>query len=54
MLRVQDAVFILSGRVHDLCSKILALVLDCTAECILDRGIVALDKYAVDKSDGKG
>lgn len=54
MLRVQDAVFILASRVHDLRSKVLAFVLDGAAECILDRRVVALHKDPVDKADSKG
>jgi hypothetical protein len=54
VLRVQDAVFILTGGVDDLSHKVLALVFDWPAEGILNGGIVTLLEISFDKTDGEG
>jgi hypothetical protein len=54
VLRVEDAVFILSRSVDNLSHKVLAFVFDWAAEGILNGGIVALLKISFDKTDGKG
>lgn len=43
----------LSCSIDDLCSKVLILVFNHLAECVLDGGIVALDEVAIDKLDGE-
>lgn len=54
MLGIQDTVFILTGGINDLRSKVLSVVLDNSAECILDSRVIALYENAIDKADGKG
>jgi hypothetical protein len=44
----------LSCGVDDLGCKVLILVLDDLAECVLNRWIVALDKVAIYELDGEG
>lgn len=54
MFRVEDAVFILTGRVDDLRRKVLALVLEGTAEGVFDGGVVGFDERAFDEADCEG
>jgi hypothetical protein len=51
VLRVQDAVLVLPGRVDNLGRKLLALVADLLAKGVLDGRVVALDKVPVDIAD---
>ena len=53
MLRVQNAVFVLSCCIHNLSSEILAFVLDNTIESIFDSWVVDLNKDAFDKADSQ-
>jgi hypothetical protein len=52
MLRVQDAVFVLSSSIDDFCCELLALVFDRLAECVLNGRVVAVDKMAIDELYG--
>ncbi len=54
VLRVEDAVLVLAGRVDDLGRVLLALVSDLLAEGVLDGRVVALDEVAVDVADCEG
>lgn len=54
MLRVQDAVLILSSSVDDLKSIVLVFNLDLFAKRVLNGGIVALDEVVVYISNGEG
>jgi hypothetical protein len=54
VLRVEDAVLVLAGRVDNLGRKLLPLVADLLAEGVLDGRVVALDKVPVDVADGEG
>lgn len=49
VLRVQDAVFILTSRIDDLGRKVLALVSNRLAESVLDCRIVAVNEMTVDE-----
>ena len=51
MLRVQNAVFVLSRCIHNLSSEVLAFVLDKAIESIFDSWVVDLNKDAFDKAD---
>lgn len=53
VLRVEDAVLILAGRVDDLGRVVLPLVPDLLAEGVLDGRVVALDEVPVDVADGE-
>ena len=44
----------LSCRVDDFCREILIPMSDLLAECVLDRGVVALDEVAVYVADREG
>jgi len=54
VLRVEDAVLVLPGRVDDLGRVLLALVADLLAEGVLNGRVVALDEVAVDVADREG
>lgn len=53
VLRVEDAVLVLAGRVYDLGHVVLALVLDGAVEGVFDRRVVVLYKGALDEADGQ-
>lgn len=54
VLRVEDAVLVLAGRVDDLGRVLLPLVSDLFAKGVLDGRVVALDKVPVDVADCEG
>ena len=54
VLRVEDAVLVLAGRVDDFRRIVLPLVPDLFAEGVLDGRVVALDKVPVDVAHGEG
>lgn len=49
----KSAVTNLTSCVDNLCQVILSLVSDCLGECILDRGVVAVDEAIVDELDSE-
>jgi hypothetical protein len=51
VLRVEDAVLILPGRVDDLGRVVLPLIPDLLAEGVLNGRVVALDEMPVDVAD---
>lgn len=54
MLIVQNGVFVLSGRVDELNSVVLALIPDNLTKVVLDRWIVGVDKMALNVLDSEG
>lgn len=43
----------LSSSIHDLCCKVLALMLDYPTECVLNRRIITLHEMMVDETNGE-
>lgn len=50
VLGVEDAVLVLACCIDNFGGVVLSLVLDHLAECVLNRGIVAIDKMAINES----
>lgn len=53
VLGVQDAIFILTGRINDLGRIFLASIANSLAEGVLDSRIVAVNEMSVDELHGK-
>jgi len=54
VLRVEDAVLVLTRGVYDFCRKILAFISNDLAERVFDCWVVAFNEVAVDELNSEG